>query len=348
MSPHRSHRGFTLVELLVVASILAVLFSLVLSGMRRSKGSVKGAAQQFAAVLRQTQARALGNEVGASLMIEPDADGGITIAEGNLLPFMECTVTKMPPAAAAGTYPTSTELTLSVLNATTADLKFGYKLRYFAGGGTANSTQRRGPPISDWYAFRSTAPPAATVSFQAVSGQTSRNAYWPPVTGCGGCCAATPPPSTGLVACVARYPTRGSVAMRFPKAATVDLRYSGTGNAPSSTWGNLDAKGLLGIAFDQLGGLDALMQQVPASTTNTTPSANTPIDPSEPVFFFIVDRAERMKMDRKLATKSGFWVVIQPQTGQVDVAANVPQTGVDSAALTAARANARQSLDLGR
>jgi len=345
MSPSRSRKGFTLVELLVVAAILAVLFSLVLSGMRRSDGSVKGAAQQFAAVLRHTQARGLGNEVGAAVIIEPDSDGSIIISDANTLPFMECTVASMPPPAAGNAYPTSTQISLNVLNASLDDLKFGYKLRYFAGGG-ANSSQRRGPPISDWYAFRSPTPPAATVSFQTASGQTSRNAYWPPVTGCGGCCGASPPPPTGLVACVARYPTRGGIAMRFPKVATIDLRYSGTGNDPNTPWGNLDAKGALGVAFDQLGGLEALMQQVPV--TAGTPSVETPIDPSEPVYFFIVDRAERTKMDRKLATESGFWVVIQPQTGQINVANNVPQTGTDSAALAAARANARKSLDIGR
>jgi len=345
MMSSRSQRGFTLVELLVVATILAVLFGLVLSGMRRNDGSVRGVAQQFAALLRLTQARALGKETGAALIIESDADGGATVSEAEPLPLIECTVSSFPPAAAGVAYPTSNQIGLTVLNGVADDLKLGYKMRYYAGA-AATSSQRRGSPISDWYAFRSTAPPNATVSFQAASGQTSRNAYWPPVTGCGGCCGRTPPPPTGLIACVARYPARGGVTLRFPKAATIDLRYSGTGNEPGTTWGSLDGKGAIGVAFDRLGGLEALMQRVPVGAS--LPSADTPIDPSEPVYFLIVDRNERLKTDRKLATETGLWVVIHPQTGQVNVAANVPQAGADAAALAAARANARKSLDIGK
>lgn len=326
MSTSRCRRAFTVVELLVVVTILAALFGLVISSIRRSDGSVRGAAQQFAAALRNAQGRALGNAAGAAVIIEADADLRVKVSDSNPQAFVEGSVSGMPPPTNGDVYPTSAQITVNPRNAGNDELKYGYKVRFFRG-----SANQRGQSVSDWFAFSSTNPPSATVSFQTASGQTSRNAFWPS--------------ASGLNCCVARYPRRGGVAMTFPKVATIDLRYSGTGSEPGSTWGSLDGKGAIGVSFDVAGSVEALMQQVPVSTV--LPAANTPIEPCEPIYFFIVDRAELLKQDRRLAAENAFWVVVHHQTGQVNVAANVPQDGVDAAALLAARANARKVVRIG-
>jgi len=332
MNVLRRRAAFTLIELLVVASILAALFGLVITGTRRGDGSVRGAAQQFAALLRTAQSRALGNEVGAALILEADGDLNVVVSDSHVQPFIEGTVTDMPPPATEPSNLSTAEITVAPANAANEDMTAGYKIRFFhrPPGGTG-----RGQPVSEWFGFQSPAPPDAIASFQAVNGQTSRNTSWP-----------SAPQDGTMTCCIARYPTKAGVAMTFPKVATVDLRYSGTGDAPGTTWGSLDGKGAIAVSFDMLGGIDALMQQVPLSAAGS--SSVTPIDPFEPVYFLIVDRAERLSVDRQLASEKAFWVAVHPQTGQVTVASNVPQAGTDSAALIAARANARKAITIGK
>jgi hypothetical protein len=133
--------------------------------------------------------------------------------------------------------------------------------------------------------------------------------------------------------------------MDVPKRVAIDLRFSGLGDDVSTTWGSLAAKGTIGVAFDMAGRVDTLMQQV-----LSTPEQQVvePIDPVEPVYFLFVPRSEVRDGVNTLALEDAYWVVIQPPTGQVGVARNVPQQDTTPAALRAARENARKAIGLGK
>lgn len=75
MTHRPSTHGFTIVELLVVAAIMATLLGLILAGGRSGTGSeVRRAARQIAAVLLSTQSRAIGSRIGAAVLLESDGD----------------------------------------------------------------------------------------------------------------------------------------------------------------------------------------------------------------------------------------------------------------------------------
>ena len=327
----RASRGFTLVELLVVVSIMASLFGLIVVGMRPSVGGeLRRAAQQFASVLLAAQSRGIGDLKGAAVVLEldtrPEAQGGpkvagtqcIAIYGGDKPPFVVGTVTTgMPPANAAAT---STTVQITPTNG--GDLQQGYRVQFFG------SEPDPVLPASGWFGFQ---PPGA-VSLRADDGQSIANTPWPtPVGG-------------QLRARVACYPVKGPLAVAFAKTVGIDLRYSGTGDDPSSDWGGLASQGDLGgdlaVSFDSVGTLDALMRDV----GNSTAASRQPI---EPAYFLVAARVD-INGDTALGSDRSLWVAIQPQTGRVTTSANVAQSGKDRTAVRAARANARAALAIGK
>jgi prepilin-type N-terminal cleavage/methylation domain-containing protein len=322
----RAPRGFTIVELLVVVSIMASLFGLIVVGMRPSVGGeLRRAAQQFASVLLAAQSRGLGDPKGAAVVLELDtrsvAAGGpkvagtqcISIFTGDKPPFAVGTATGMPPVNAGAT---SATVVITVTNG--GDLQQGYRVQFF--GSDPDSVL----PASAWFGFQ----PPGTVSLRAGDGQSLANTAWPtPVGG-------------QLKARVACYPAKGPLAVAFPKTVGIDLRYSGTGDDPATAWGGLASKGDLAVSFDSVGTLDALMRGVGGSTAASR-------QPVEPVYFLVAARAD-LDEDTALASDRSLWVAIQPQTGRVTTSANVPQSGKDRVAVRAARANARAALATGK
>lgn len=321
----RPRSGFTVVELLVVVSIMASLFGLIMMGMRPSVGGeLRRAAQQFASVLLAAQSRGIGDPKGAAVVLEldtrPEAEGGpkvagtqcIAIFGGDKPPFAVGTVTGMPPAAGA------TSATVQITPTNGGDLQQGYRVQFFG------SDPDPVLPASGWFGFQ---PPGA-VSLRADDGQSFANTPWPtPVGG-------------QLRARVACYPAKGPLALAFAKTVGIDLRYSGTGDDPSSAWGGLASKGNLAVSFDSVGTLDALMRGVGSSTAASR-------QPVEPAYFLVAARAD-INGDTALASERSLWVAIQPQTGRVTTSANVAQSGKDLTAVRAARANARAALAVGK
>ena len=83
----RAPRGFTLVELLVVVSIMASLFGLIVVGMRPSVGGeLRRAAQQFASVLLAAQSRGIGDPKGSAVVLELDISSGPVMASRSPTP----------------------------------------------------------------------------------------------------------------------------------------------------------------------------------------------------------------------------------------------------------------------
>ncbi len=321
----RGPRGFTIVELLVVVSIMASLFGLIVVGMRPSVGGeLRRAAQQFASVRLAAQSRGLGDPKGAAVVLEldtrPEAEGGpkvagtqcISIFTGDKPPFAVGTATGMPPAVGA------TSATVAIAATNGGDLQQGYRVQFYG------SDPDPVVASSAWFGFQ----PPGTVSLRADDGQSIDNTPWPtPVGG-------------QLKARVACYPAKGPLAVAFPKTVGIDLRYSGTGDDPTTAWGGLASKGDLAVSFDSVGTLDALMRGLGGSTAASRQAV-------EPVYFLVAARTD-IEEDKALANERSLWVAIQPQTGRVTTSANVPQSGKDRVAVRAARANARAAVATGK
>ncbi|NBW87548.1 MAG: hypothetical protein EBR23_12185, partial [Planctomycetia bacterium] len=314
----------TLVELLVVASIFAMLFGMIALGSRPNpRGQVRLAAQQLASLLLATQTRALGSNAGAGLLFEPSGMGGrqcVTVYNANLPPYLEGTATGMPPATLSATTAT---VTVTPTTGTAADLQNGYRIQFSKKG---QNTQ----PAGAWMGFM----PSSTVTLRTLDGQTASNTIWPKPVGGG-----------NMDVRVACYPTAGSTALSLPKGAAIDLQYSG-GDNPNNAWGNLANKGFIGLVYDALGGLDTLMQQV-----TSTPALRTiqPCQPTGPFYLFVVSQAELNNLTAStLASDQSLWVVVHPQTGRVTVSSNLPQTTASATTINAARKNARNGVPIGK
>jgi prepilin-type N-terminal cleavage/methylation domain-containing protein len=348
MTPSVSmRRGFTLVELLVVASIMLLMFGLVVSGARpSSRGQIRQVAQSLASLLTSAQSQALGNPAGAGLVLQSGTASGfpatmsVTITAAAIPPLLTGTTgnpSGLPPINPRQTF---TTVTLFPLNGDADELQHGYKIRF--GGAAATGTAFPFQPPSAWMALAATSAGGGlactgTVAFRTDAGQTVVNSVWPePMTSPGG-------GKNPLDFQVARYPTVGETIIEMAKSVAIDLRYSGIGEDMSTGWGTLAGKGSLAIVFDSVGGVDALMQRIegPASFRS-----QPPIDPVEPIYFLVSARSEIDDASfNPLSSQQAIWVVIHPQTGRVTTAPNVAQSGiVDAVALRAARAKARAAV----
>jgi prepilin-type N-terminal cleavage/methylation domain-containing protein len=325
-----ARKGFTLTELLVVTAILMSLFGLVLSGARtsgRTDGDIRRGAQQFASLLLASQSLSLGSPTGAAVIIDPDGSLSETVAQARRFPFIEGVVVQgMPPADPSAS---SVSVRLSPTNDDVAALVHGYKIRFFE---RAVGTDG---PVSDWFSLACAAPPQAVVSMRRENGQSSQTALWP-----------TQPTSGVLSFQVARYPIPAGLSQALPAGVAIDLRHSGYGDETMSDWRSLAGKGAIAVGFDPVGTVDALMQNVlPQGGQSRTVQ---PLTPSEQIYFLITFRDEiEDPTVNTLASDRAMWVVVQPRTGRVTIAENVPQTNTDVAALRAARAKAREGVGIG-
>jgi prepilin-type N-terminal cleavage/methylation domain-containing protein len=354
MTDRRICRGFTLVELLVVASIMAIFFALVVTGAKPNVGGqIRRAAQELASVIASTQSRSLGQPSGAALILESGTVSGVAatmstaVIHADVPPMITGTST---PAGLVLQTPITATIQLAPTNADPEDLASGYKIQL--GGGPLSGTipfQAASPWLNYASGTASAAPVSGTVSFRLTAGQSLWNTIWPaPTRNSSG--AANP-----FVFRVARYPAKADVAIDLPKAVAIDLRYSGIGEDDATIWnqstwvssgtavpgwGTLGGKGALAVIFDSVGGVDGLMQQVFGSLG--TRLSQPPTDPIEPIYLLVTARDWIDDTTKPpLSNPQAMWVVLHPQTGRVSVANNVPQLDTDKTALRAARAKAR-------
>jgi type II secretory pathway pseudopilin PulG len=360
----RRPSAFTLVELLVVASIMLLMFGLVLSGARPSpRGQIRQAAQSLASLLMAAQSQGLGNAAGAGLVLQSGVVAGLpatmstTVAAAALPPFL--TGTTGPGFPPSNPRVSGAAVTLVPLNGDADEVQHGYKIRF--GGAVASGTYPYQPPTA-WMSLA--APPAGGGSsctgmvrlrYGVATSGNNVAAVWPEPTknASGG--------NNPLDFQIARYPVIADTLLDMPKTVAVDLRYSGLGedgttvwNQASwlssgtavSGWGTLAGKGSIAIVFDSVGGVDAVMQNIEGpSSLRSQP----PIDPVEPIYILVTARSEIDEPSfSALSSPQAMWVAIHPQTGRVTTAPNVPQTGTDAAALRAARAKARAAAMSGK
>ena len=311
--------GFTLVELLVVASLMAMMFGLVLAGSRPSDSSeIRRSAQQLASVLLAAQSRGIGNPSGAAVLLESQGTSSTMVFNAEVPPPILGTIWPTP------VFPPTTNPAVSTASigiaAGGADLTRGFRIQFIG-------EDPRIPP-SAWFGFQPPSPTVCTVRMRDEDGQTPFNTVWPSA------------PNGGLKVRIASYPAEGDLALPFPKSVAVELRYSGTGDDPATTWGGLANKGDIGLSFDSVGAVDVLSQGLGAAS----PTSRQPV---EPVFLLVATRKD-ITADAALASERSLWVVVQPLTGRVTVSANVPQQGKTATDLRAARALARAAAAIGR
>jgi len=319
MSRHRV--GFTIVELLVVTGMLVGLLGLTLTmGRSGSKGSVKRSAQEFASMLLAAQSRALGKPEGAAVLIRSDGNGrpGKLLFEAQMLPFVVAGVSGMPPEN-----PSSSTASVTV-DANASILEQGYKIRFEGSCGGGDHSAHR--VLSPWFHFT----PPGTVTFRQSGGQTGGNTIWPKAV-------------ESLQAVVARYPLPGATPVTLPKNVAIDLRHSGVGDSASAShgYGRFEAQSDLAVAYDQIGRVGEVMRRVGDSS-----AAADPLSPNQLIYFLFVSREEIDSGRNTLASPQAIWVAINPLTGRVTVAENVPQTGENDEALRNARTKAREGISV--
>lgn len=329
MTP-RSRKAFTLIELVVVMAILISLFGLVLSGARtarRGPADIRRGAQQFASILLASQSLSLGSPTGAAVIIDSEGTVAELVSQARRFPFIEGTVSQgMPPANPAVS---STVATLQPTNDEPASLTHGYKIRFFERTASADG------PLSEWFSMACETPPTAVVRLRTEDGQTSRTALWPSA------------PRSGVLSFqAARYPIPAGLSQALPEGVSIDLRYSGYGDEALTNWVSFANKGAIGVGFDPVGAIDSLMQNVlPEPGKRRTVQ---PITPYDHIYFFITFRSEiEDPTINTLASDKALWVVLQPRTGRVTIAPNVPQQQSDAAAVREARTKARQGTSVG-
>lgn len=193
----------------------------------------------------------------------------------------------------------------------------GYKLRFqmVSGGGVT--------PISPWLSLRDQKP-----SRRQSAGQTPANTIDVP-----------PAADEAIVVC---YPVRGTAPVVLAGKIAMDLQHSGVGDNPDATHGHgrFSSQAPIAVVFDQTGRVGEVIQQVGVSG----PSVVDPIVPYETIYFFFANR-DTIEDNTSLASDDSFWVAVNPQTGRINVSANVPTATGD---LTVARTNARQAIAVGK
>jgi prepilin-type N-terminal cleavage/methylation domain-containing protein len=325
-------RGFTLVELLVVTGLIGSLLAIVVVGLR-SEGSeatqLRRSAQAFASALLAAQSRAIGNPSGAGVLIDPIGVQGLVISSALMQPMITGSVSNgMPPSDPAVT---SATIQVTPTNADLADLIHGYQIMF--GPPPAGDPAQLIRPESAWFSYAPLTTGSAVVRFRPFGGQTGLNTIWPRSEG------------EPVYATIARYPSKGDAVATMDKLVAVDLRHSGMGSDPSTGFGRLDGKGAVAVTFDRTGSVREIMQSVLATTARST----DPQIPKQPIYFLVAPRADIDNSSvNVLSRQDVVWVTIFPQTGRVAVSSNVPQTGTDTAALIAARANATLGIPIGK
>lgn len=311
--------GFTLVELLVVASLMAGMLGLVLATSRPDPGvQLRRFVQSLSSSILATQTRALGKENGAALVIAAPSASPFAANEvffADVPPLITGSISVAPNSPIISS--SFGVLTLSLDNADSVE--DGYRIRFL------NAAPFM--PRSPWFRFSASGSSSGTASFDVAASQTANNTIWPAVSG------------SSLSFAIACLPQGSTPAFATIKQAGIDLRYSGVGDDPMATFGTLNGLMPMCICFDRTGRLECLIGS-PSS------QPRVPFNPSAPLYFLLASLID-IEANRALQSEASRWLVITPGTGRTFIAKNVPVTGTTAANVLAARLYARTGVGTG-
>lgn len=325
---HASRRmAFTLVELLVVTSLIASLLSLVIVAMRpTAESQVRQLAGNVRSALMQAQTRSLTNGKGACLVLEPSSlIASRTVYVGEIRPTLS-TMMQAPPGVTldqvltTGTpnlfnTGTATAVFITPQNDDVTALEAGYRVRFSTGSSY-------GP----WYDFSYTAD---------VSGGTAVSALLTrPQTGIDPAANIWPITTGNQIPCeIVRQPGYTQIAVAAPKLASIDLRYSGlgdqpaplsftaSGNAPSYWYASFRSamNERVSLEFNRIGSLNAVFRFAlpPAKPWGTAVSPTVPL-------YLLAATNDDIAADRSLQSSVSMWIAVYPQSGAVRVGNNIP------------------------
>lgn len=319
-------RGFTLVELLVVTGLLASLFALLTVGSKPSeKGSVRRAAQELASAILAAQTRAIGRPEGGGIVIRPDTTSarmGTAVLEALTHTLATESLGPWPPSGFNDSFRTARVTSGTIRMTDPTILPNAYKARL---------QTPLNDPISPWFSLTPLGTGSATMSFRASAGQSIESAGWPPQT-----------PATVHIA-VAQYPSTAAPVSAFNRQVAIDLRHSGLGDDPAAShgYGSLENLGTIAVLFDEVGRASEIMRRIQETRT----SSDQPSTLTDPVYLLLATRND-IQQGLSLASQNSLWLAINPLTGRAIISENIPQSGVDAAALRAARKNAKDGVPL--
>ncbi len=263
-------------------------------------------------------------------MLESLGPSATMIYNAELPPPVRAKVDTAPPNTMPPASPATASAIVRVDPATT-DLSRGFRIQFLGAQPTF--------PASAWFACDNAAKEDSpspwwrlTIRMRDKDGQTIFNTVWP----------------SAADARIAIYPSKGDLVLPVTKTVAVDLRYSGTGDDPASTWGSLGNKGDVALTFDAVGAIEQLLF---LGLANIAPDTRQPV---EPVYFLLATRND-IDANVSLASERSLWIAVQPLTGRVTISSNEPQTPSpppsppwNATHLRAARAKARAAAAIGK
>lgn len=305
----RVRSGFTLVELLVVAALLAMLFGLILTAGRGGSGKsgARRAAQELASMLLAAQSRALGKPEGAAVIVVADAANsrqGTAAHEGIGLPPI------IRQLNGNGRLPADAQVLSS----------YKARLRKSPGADASSAVSI----VSPWFGVR-----GGELQRRQSAGQNERNTL-------------LDPPGPNLEAVVVRFPVMGPKPVTFGGQIAIDLRHSGVGDDPAATHGHgrFENGSPVAVVFEQSGRVG----EVILGSGNQGGATTDPIQPSETIYFLLTEK-DAIDGNQSLRSAKSYWVAVNPQTGRINVSANEPTETDD---LILARLKARRDVAVGK